>query len=248
MSNQSSLDDLARQIGMPGARGSRRVPVWFIVSVVISVILVGGLLYYNFMPLDGPIPDGVQERYTELPRDYTAQDFPRLGDPNAPVLVEDFSSYACPHCQDLHTGQFANLLDEIAAGQVQYVFVPVRHIGSGAEEAAMAALCAGQQGQFWEMTDALFHWQDEFRLRVFDERRIKTGVDNLGLDRQQFDQCYDNNYVEGTLDEAEAEFRRRDLSGTPSVFVNGEATSIRLLENEIADQIAALDVEQNEGE
>ncbi|MBN2304483.1 MAG: DsbA family protein [Anaerolineae bacterium] len=201
---------------------ARRIPVWAMIVAVMLVIGVAGSAYYFLYPLDGPIPDDVGVFYTGLERGYTDQGFPRLGNPNAPVLVEDFSSYACPHCGDFHRERFPDLLDEIAAGTVQFVFIPVTNIGSGARDAAKGAFCAGEQGRYWEMHDVLFDWQERFIMRPFAERRIQKGAENMGLDVDAFKACMDDNHLKAVIDAAKAEFRRRGLTGTPSFFINGQ--------------------------
>lgn len=201
---------------------SRRVPRWFIFGLLILLVGVAIYVYYQFIVLEGPIPEGAGTQYTELEQGYTAQGFPRLGSADAPVLVENFSSYACPHCRNFHDERFPNLLDEIAAGEVQFVFVPVPHIGPGAKNAARALLCAGEQGQLWTMHDVLYYWNDRFLARPFDEKRLLDGVQNLGLDTAAFESCLDSEDINSAIDTARTEFRRRGLTGTPSFFINGE--------------------------
>ncbi len=201
---------------------TRRVPRWFIIGIIVLLAGAAVYVYYQFIVLEGPIPDGAGAQYAGLEQGFTAQGFPRLGRPDAPVLVENFSSYACPHCTEFHDERFPNLLDEIAAGQVQFVFVPVPHIGSGAKSAALALLCAGEQGQLWTMHDVLFHWNDKFLARPFDEKRLLDGAQNLGLDTDAFETCLDSGSLNSTIDAAREEFRRRGLTGTPSFFINGQ--------------------------
>lgn len=221
---------------------ARRVPRWVILVTVVLVLVIGGVLFYLLRPLEAPIPVDVGVQYAGLERGYTEQGFPRLGSADAPVLVEDFSSYACPHCGDFHNGRFPALLDEIAAGQVQFVMIPVPHIGSGAKNAAQAALCAGEQGQYWEMHDVLFAWQDRFIVSTFDARRLKKGAENLGLDTAAFNACLDKNDSDPVLDQARLEFDLRGLRGTPSFFINGQrVTDYKEFDNlgELAGQLAA---------
>lgn len=199
----------------------RRIPVWALVLLV-TVILAGGLTaFYMFMPLDAPIPDELGAQYAGLERGTTDQGFPRLGSADAPVLVEDFSSFACPHCRDFHDEILPTLFDEIAAGQVQFVMIPVPHIGSGAKNAAEGALCAGEQDLFWEMSDVLFDWQKRFVTQTFNERRIRKGSEAMPLDADQFAACMSENRPENVITRARDEFDRRGLSGTPSLFLDG---------------------------
>jgi protein-disulfide isomerase len=200
----------------------RRVPIWLLIVLGVALLAAIAALIYRFMPLDAPIPGDVGRAYAGLERGTTDEGFPRLGEASAPVLVEVFSSFACPHCRTFHEEQFAGLLDEIAAGQVQFVFIPIAHIGRGAGTAAHGALCAGEQDRFWEMHDVLFYWQGRTVGSAFPERRVKLGAENLGLDTAAFNQCMDDSQPEAVLDRARAEFDRRGLTGTPSLFIDGQ--------------------------
>lgn len=198
----------------------RRVPFWLIMVMIFVGSVTAVALFYLLRPLEGPVPEGVLEHYIGFEQGYTEQGFPRLGSADAPVVIEEFSSFACPHCREFHEEQFADLLDEIAAGQVQFILISVPHIGAGAKNAAKGALCAGEQGRFWEMADVLFDWQDRYLTSVFAERRIKLGAKNLGLDTAAFDECMDRD--QPVIDRARDEFHTRGLTGTPSLFLNGE--------------------------
>jgi protein-disulfide isomerase len=189
---------------------------------VLLLIATGVFVYYQFAPLDAPIPASAGQAYAGLDQGITDQGFPRLGRADAPVVVEEFTSYACPHCRDFHHEIFPTLLDEIAAGKVQLVMIPLGHIGMGAKTAAQGALCAGEQGQYWTMHDVLFDWQKRFVAMTFQKRRIVNGADNLGLDRTAFEACMDSRRPDDIIKNARQEFDLRRLSGTPTFFINGQ--------------------------
>ena len=198
------------------------LPMWVIGAVVALILGVGAFLYYQLSPLDAPIPADAGALYAELPQSVTEAGFSRLGDPNAPILIEEFSSYACPHCRDFHETIFPDVVDEIAAGDVQFVLIPVPKIGAGADDAARAFFCAREQGRAWEMHDALFAWQAEFLTRTFDRKRLEKGAEALGLDVAAFTACMDAAQTDALISAAWDEFERRGLTGTPTFFLNGE--------------------------
>src|SRR5512143_393989 len=90
------------------SRRRRRTGV-IVVAVILAVIAIGYAVY-QLIPLDAPIPANLGAEYAGLERGYTDQGFPRLGHPDAPVVVEEFASYACPHCRDFHDTLFLKLL------------------------------------------------------------------------------------------------------------------------------------------
>jgi hypothetical protein len=223
ISPEDIVDNLIKDAsGVKKPARRRRIPLWL--SVLFILVLIGGatLIYYWHTSGYAPIPAHVGAEYAGIDRGFTEQGFARLGSADAPVVVEEFASYACPHCRDFHLERFPAMLDEIAAGQVQFVMIPVPHIGPGAKDAAKAALCAGQQGQYWEMNDVLFDWQKRFVMFTFDRRRLHNGAHNLGLDTKAFDQCMDSPATDALVESARTEFDRRGLSGTPTFFINGQ--------------------------
>jgi len=239
-------DPLDQLPGMPKRPSEvvlpRRIPVWLILAVVLVVLGAAGGLWYFFWPLDAPVPAGVKTHYANLERGTTEDGFPRLGSADAPVVIENFTSYACPHCRNFHEERLDDLLDEIVAGDVQFVLIPITTIGPGAENAAEAAMCAGEQGMFWEMSDVLFDWQKRYTLRAFDGRRLEKGAENLGLDRTAFAECMDQQNP--VLARALTTFRQRGLKGTPTFFINGsELADFAQLENlsNLADQLRKED-------
>ena len=203
----------------PPRRGFR-IRTWQVILLIVALAGIAGAVYYLLVPLDAPIPDDAGQLVAGLEQATTTEGYPRLGNPDAPILIEDFSSYACPHCADFHEEIFPDLVDKIAAGQVQFVFIPVSHIGSGAGDAAQAALCAGEQGRFWTMHDVLFSWNKPSVGSLYGERRLKKGAENLGLDTDAFAACLDGD--RDVLEAARREFTLRGLQGTPAFFINGQ--------------------------
>lgn len=89
------------------------------------------------------------------------------GDPDAPVVIVEYSDFQCPFCRRWYTEVLPQLEerigDEIA---LAFAHFPLSQIHANAEAAHVAAECAGEQGKFWEMHDLLFDRQWEWeRLR-----------------------------------------------------------------------------------
>ena len=106
------------------------------------------------------------------------------GSPNAPVWVIEVSDFQCPFCKQWHDETYKQLRDEfVRTGKVRlaYVNFPLKqHIH--ALPAAESAMCAGAQGKFWEMHDALFSNQEKWQAlgsptAFFDSLAGTTGVD-----------------------------------------------------------------------
>src|SRR5688500_17464643 len=91
--------------------------------------------------------------------DVVKADLARIqGSPTAPVWVIEVSDFQCPYCKQWHEQTYPKLRDEfVRTGKVRlaYINFPLAQHGN-AQPAAEAAMCAGAQGKFWEMHDALF--------------------------------------------------------------------------------------------
>lgn len=97
-------------------------------------------------------------------KDVPVGNLPVLGNINAPVTIIQFSDYQCPYCAKLYSDAEAQIKKEyVDTGKVKIYFrdYPLSQIHQGAEKAAEAARCAGDQGKYWQMHDAIFQYQSE---------------------------------------------------------------------------------------
>lgn len=141
-----------------------------------------------------------------------------IGQADAPILVQDYSDFKCPHCRQASTTLLPDLIEEyVKAGTIRLEVVPV---GSRDESsfAGQAALCAGDQGQFWPYHDVLFEQQEK---RFSIEQLLQFGRD-LGLEDQLLRDCILSGKYKGQIDSNLNEFRTIGGTGTPTFVVDGE--------------------------
>ncbi|NWF70415.1 MAG: thioredoxin domain-containing protein [Chloroflexi bacterium] len=193
------------------------------VAVVVVVIII-----LSNLPADAPIPEYTQTRYQGLEVSQSSEGYPRIGNPNAPVVVKEYSSFDCPHCKTFHDDVLPGILERVRSGDVQFIFVPLFGTGgiANGEGAAYASVCALQQGGFWPFHDALFDWQGRFVNQAFTQARMGTAITSLGMDRGAFDACLRSGTPGTVTQTALAEARTvPDFTGTPFVTVNGVAAT-----------------------
>lgn len=88
---------------------------------------------------------------------------PVEGKVNAPVTLVEFSDYQCPFCSRYYQDAEKQIRQNyIETGKVKFYFrdYPLTQIHIGAQKAAEAARCAGDQGKYWEYHDIVFENQD----------------------------------------------------------------------------------------
>lgn len=144
------------------------------------------------------------------------------GGASASVEIVEFSDFQCPYCKQVNPA-----LDEVLKkydGQVKLVFrqFPLESIHSFAFKAAESALCAADQGKFWEMHDLMF--EEQRTLSVDD---LKDKAKRLGLRTAVFDACLDEDKHADQVREDLKEGALAGVSGTPALFINGRPFSGR---------------------
>jgi len=201
-----------------------------LLTIVAVVLLVGVIaaVFLSTRPAEAFIPDDTATRYQDFDKNQmvgvTPEGYPYIGAQNAPSVLEEFSNFACPHCNDYHSGTFLNLLDKIKAGQLRVVYIPLSiTLSYNPEVETRAALCAAQQGKFWEMHDVLFDWQTRYTNGSNDVSRLAAAAGTLGMDTGKFTDCINNNRdVRATIDKAAQLSTDRKVAGTPTIFLNGQ--------------------------
>lgn len=152
------------------------------------------------------------------PSDVTIDDAPVLGDSSATVTLMEFSDYQCPFCARHYREVMPTLVkDYVETGQLKYVMRenPIRSIHSRATDASIAALCAKDQGRYWEMHNLMF---DDIK-KLSNEDLIGHAT-SLGLDMTQFNSCYESKDYEKRVNDDLAAGRSLGVRGTPA-FVLG---------------------------
>ncbi len=150
------------------------------------------------------------------------------GDPGARVRILKFSDFQCPFCQRFHDEISPQLRAEfIESGQATLEYVPVLVLGADSQPANEAALCAADQGRFWEMHDILFLRQSpSHNDGTFSRDNLKSYAREIaeaagGLDVDRFDDCLDSEQKRAEARELDAQARAVGISSTPSVLING---------------------------
>jgi len=164
----------------------------------------------------------------ELPTGEDRDGFHYIGARDPLVTIVEFSDYECPHCRKAHKKMRLLAAEHPDEVRLVHRHLPLdlachplmrKQLHERACEFAEAAECAGEQGKFWGMNDALFSLQDEVKAADVDLGIVAV---RLGLDRPRFDRCMAGDEamqrVKRDIDEA----IDRRLRGTPSYFLDGE--------------------------
>jgi protein-disulfide isomerase len=170
-----------------------------------------------------------QPDYSDLPVDFTEEGFPYRGDPQAPVMIEEFSDYLCPYCGRHFNETLPTLLtDYVAEGQVQYVFrdMPLVSLHPNAPIGHRAAICAGQQGAdlYWQLHDKLFASQTQWASVPEPATYVTALAEEAGVEMEAFEVCMADPEVEAQVNEGVAAGQELGFTGTPSFRFTNNAS------------------------
>jgi len=150
-----------------------------------------------------------------------------LGNPEAPVAIVEYLDFQCPFCQRT-AEQVMPAIEEtfIASNTASLEIRPIAILGDESVQAAAAAECANEQGQFWAYHDILFANQGAERGGAFSDDRLKEFAEALNLGTEAFNSCLDSGrYAQQVADDTSSALDS-GVSVTPTVLVDGERVDV----------------------
>jgi protein-disulfide isomerase len=223
------------------------------VVVVVALIMLGGGFARPIAPLPtaapgaagtSTAPTGAAGDQTAVPLNPTAlltcagKPCPGLGPESASVTLIEVSDFSCSHCLDYHTKVWPLVKDAyVTTGKVRYLS-HVFGFSPQSQYVAVGALCAADQGRYFEFQDLAFKQQV-----AAPGADARAGIETVGKavvpDFTAFQSCVaDGRYVNAVTrssDEATA----AGVTYTPSLFVAGELIDGALTEATIRAKVDA---------
>ena len=163
-----------------------------------------------------------------------------IGDPDAPVTVIEFFSLTCPSCERFHKQVYNRLKPEyVDAGKVRFVARDFP-LNAPALQAAVLAHCAGRE-RYFTFIDVLFQTFDDWAgSRDFTDKLGQIG-ELGGVSRDQFADCLADQGLENSIFQSIADGQAEyDVSGTPTLVVNGETYDGQMSFDALSEHIDRL--------
>jgi protein-disulfide isomerase len=140
-----------------------------------------------------------------------------LGDEAAPVTVDIWIDFSCPHCRDFEE-ENGETLDEIAAsGDAKIVYHPASFIDDESAVAANAFACSVDEGQASSFLRTAFANQGSFS----QDDLVAMG-EAVGITGSSFASCVRDDSFGGWVADVQDGMGDAGVEGTPTIFVNGE--------------------------
>ena len=225
-----------RSLTKAGTRGSggsnSPLMLYTLAAVVVAAVVIAGAFWWtNQSPKRAPLvapfaPVGSAITPSSVPASGTV-----LGQANAPHTIDIYEDFQCPVCRDFTADTEPQIVGNYVIGGrakiVWHDFIVIDkapgNTGTESLDAANAARCAGDQGQFWLMHDWLYTNQYSENSGAFTKDRLKAMGEAAGItDMNKFNSCVDS----GTHNnEINAETIPPSVTGTPTIIVDGTVLS-----------------------
>ena len=144
-----------------------------------------------------------------------------LGDPAAPILVEEYGDFQCPACSAFEKAAGPTLKQLAGERRIRLAYYPIGFLGRESVTSAGASLCAAGAGRFWEYHDLLYSQQGPENSGALSTSRLLGFGDQAGVRDGQFDLCVSSARYSGLIQQITESASKRGVNSTPSVYVNG---------------------------
>ncbi|HEY0964505.1 MAG TPA: thioredoxin domain-containing protein [Candidatus Paceibacterota bacterium] len=199
---------------------------WVIVGII-TVVLFGGAIWFSSVSQKAS-NDGVE--VSEHIK----------GNPESTVTLVEYSDFQCPACASFHPA-VKEVIDQYGDKiRFEYKHYPLP-IHSFAQQAAIAAEAAGQQGKFFEYHDMLFINQKQWSSAAAPGAFFRQYAQELGLDMEKFDRHLKSSVLRDAVRADMSEARELGLTGTPTFFLNGEKMEMESFEDFMLQIATAAD-------
>lgn len=147
-----------------------------------------------------------------------------IGHPDAPVAIDHFTDFECPHCAQVQRVLVGLARRYPAQVRLRHRDFPLDSdcnrtvkgvFHSNACRAALFARCASLQGRFWVFAAQVFSYQ-----RALSKDDLLGHGRQLGLDVEALAACVDLPAPRRALQEDIEEGIQRQVTGTPTTFLS----------------------------
>jgi len=173
-----------------------------------------------------------KDPYQEVMDKIDVKGRPVRGNPNAKVMLVNFDDLECPYCSQMHSVLFPELLKEYG-DRVAFVYkdFPLAEIHPWAIHAAVNANClAAQNGDaYWDFADYIHSNRGVINSEKGRDNQFaaldRTAVGTAGkfhLDVPKLQACVKDPKSEQAVNASEKQGEALEVSGTPTMFINGQ--------------------------
>lgn len=202
------------------------------IAIIIAGSIMAGALYYSNLKAKERVAmiDTVQkvaEGSASKMRPVSSEDH-ILGNPNADVVIVEYSDTECPFCKNFHTTMRRVMTEYGKDGKVAWVYrhFPIDSLHPKARKEAEATECANELGgsaKFWEYTNLLYDTTTSNN--TLDPAELPKIAKTVGLDVKAFNNCLSSGKYKAKVEADYQDAVAAGGQGTPnSILVTRDGT------------------------
>jgi protein-disulfide isomerase len=203
-------------------------------AIVVAGFIIGAAILLSNWKISprksAPVPRESPNKadLLESLRPVTASDHIR-GNPNAPVIIVEFSDLECPFCKRFHSTLKRIMSEYGQDGRVAWVYrhFPLDQLHPKARKEAEAAECAAELGgndAFWSYIDKIFEITPANN--GLDLKLLPQIAQEIGLSRSAFEECLSSGRHAARVNEDVNEALKIGAQGTPFSIIISEGQKL----------------------
>jgi protein-disulfide isomerase len=225
------MDESNQQYNGPAS--AQRNPYALPAAIIIGFSIIAAAIYFGGNNTSGPVAatapannQAAQEEVVAGPiRPIDDTDHIR-GNPNAPIVIVEYSDFDCPFCKNFHDTMIQVVENYGVNGDVAWVYrhFPIEQLHPGAKRVAAAAECVAElagNDAFWKFTDLAFG--ERGINEPTNASRLTEFAVTAGASQPAFEECLSSGRTMARVDADIADALSAGAQGTPySLVVVGE--------------------------
>ncbi|MBU6431003.1 MAG: thioredoxin domain-containing protein [Patescibacteria group bacterium] len=214
----------------------KRNPLTIPFAIVVAGALIAGTLFLtNKNKTQSPVAD-MKNNKNEITIEPVSADDHILGNPEAPIMIVEFSDTECPFCKNFNATMRAVIDAYGKTGKVAWVYrhFPIDQLHSKSRKEAEATECAAELGGndgFWKYIDALYKKTPSNN--DLDPSLLPQIAEENGLDGTKFESCLNSGKYAGKVEKQYQDAVAAGGQGTPYTVIITKHEKIPISEGAI---------------
>ncbi|OGG62427.1 hypothetical protein A3C87_02360 [Candidatus Kaiserbacteria bacterium RIFCSPHIGHO2_02_FULL_49_34] len=199
-------------------RASIAMPIAIVIAgiAIAASILSSNGTFKNILGTGDNLPQFAATELSIAPFDPATDHI--IGNPDAPVILIEYSDFNCPYCQVFHNSMKQLMAEHGSTGSVAWVYRSLPIITQDSPIIAYAAECVAEvagNDAFWKYADVLF---DHAQGTKIDTATLGTKAFALGVNKEAYEACVAGNTHQARMQALMDNVVGLGVTGTPATF------------------------------
>ncbi len=204
------------------------------IAIVLAAALISGAIMYAGSQPKSAVQVGGKDTTTQQTAEIvvapvTEKDHIR-GNPNATVMIVEYSDFDCPFCKNFHETMNKVMAEYGVDGKVAWVYrqFPLEQLHPNAPKIAEASECVASLGgndAFWKFSDLIFG--ERGTNEPTNMLRLPEFAEKAGVNKEKFTECAEAGTFTKTVEDSIQSAISAGAKGTPySILIVGDQQGI----------------------